>query len=97
MVELLFRSAARDCGRRISLHLADDEARNQVMVLAISHRQDMPPGDDQVLRDAERMRTFAPSAPMTVGVETRSSWWGAVELGRETSCQELHHVAEPPN
>ncbi|QTA36717.1 hypothetical protein [Streptomyces sp. CA-256286] len=66
MVELLFRSAASDGGRRLSLHLADDEKRNQVMLLALSHRQDMPPGDDnQVLRDTEHMRTLPPSDPAT--------------------------------
>ncbi|WP_405434887.1 hypothetical protein [Streptomyces anulatus] len=32
VVELLLRSAAEDGGRRVSLHLADDEDRNQVML-----------------------------------------------------------------
>ncbi|MEE1736421.1 hypothetical protein PUR49_07900 [Streptomyces sp. BE147] len=86
VAELLFRSAARDGGRRISLHLADDEARNQVMVLAISHRQDMPPGDDdQVLRDTEHMRTLAALGPRDVGVETTPDgrrWWAGLDLPR---------------
>ncbi|HWU07206.1 MAG TPA: hypothetical protein VN520_12640 [Streptomyces sp.] len=86
MVELLFRSAAQDGGRRISLHLADDEARNQVMVLALSHRQDMPPGDDgQVLRDAEYMRNLVALGPRDVGVETTPDgrrWWAGLDLPR---------------
>ncbi|MEE1789245.1 hypothetical protein PUR28_00285 [Streptomyces sp. BE308] len=86
VVELLFRSAAQDGGRRISLHLADDETRNQVMILALSHRQDMPPGDDdQVLRDAEHMRALAALGPRDVGVETTPDgrrWWAGLDLPR---------------
>jgi hypothetical protein len=93
VVELLFRSAAQDGGRRISLHLADDEAHNQVMVLAISHRQDMPPGDDdQVLRDAEHMRTLAALGPRHVGVETTPDgrrWWAGLDLPRPPHAPEL--------
>lgn len=93
VVELLFRSAAQDGGRRISLHLADDETQNQVMVLAISHRQDMPPGDDdQVLRDAEHMRTLAALGPRDVGVETTPDgrrWWVGLDLSRP------RHTLEP--
>ncbi|MFI2780256.1 hypothetical protein [Streptomyces sp. ALB3] len=86
MVELLFRSAAQDGGRRISLHLADDEERDQVMVLAISHRQDMATGDDdQVLRDAGHMRALVALGPRDVGVETTPDgrrWWAGLDLPR---------------
>ncbi|MFI1226070.1 MULTISPECIES: hypothetical protein [unclassified Streptomyces] len=86
VVELLLRSADQDGGRRVSLHLADDEDRNQVMFLALSHRQDMPPGDDdQVLRDAEYMRALAALGPRDVGVETTLSgrqWWAGLDLPR---------------
>ncbi|MFB8027270.1 MULTISPECIES: hypothetical protein [unclassified Streptomyces] len=86
VVELLFRSAAQDDGRRISLHLADDETRNQVMILALSHRQDMPPSnDDQVLRDAEHMRNLAALGPRDVGLETTPDgrrWWAGLDLPR---------------
>ncbi|WP_405195461.1 hypothetical protein [Streptomyces anulatus] len=84
VVELLLRSAAQDGGRRVSLHLADDEDRNQVMLLALSHRQDMPTGDDdQVLQDAEHMRALAALGPRDVGVETTTDgrrWWAGLDL-----------------
>ncbi|MFJ2225568.1 hypothetical protein ACIOFY_36700 [Streptomyces anulatus] len=86
VVEFLLRSAAQDGGRRVSLHLADDEERNQVMLLALSHRQNMPPGeDDQVLRDAEHMRALAALGPRDVGVETTPEgrrWWAGLGLPR---------------
>lgn len=86
VVELLLRSAAQDGGRRVSLHLADDEERDQVMLLALSHRQDMPPGDDdQALRDDEHMRALAALGPRDVGMETGQSgrrWWAALDLPR---------------
>ncbi|MCD9904600.1 hypothetical protein LUR56_40000 [Streptomyces sp. MT29] len=93
VVELLFRSAAEDGGRRLSLHLADDESRNQVMVLALSHRQDMPLGDDdQVLRDDEHMRALVALGPRDVGVETtpgRRAWWAGLDLPRPGRALEL--------
>ncbi|MFB7403356.1 hypothetical protein ACFCZR_24585 [Streptomyces rubiginosohelvolus] len=86
VVELLLRSADQDGGRRVSLHLADDEDLNQVMLLALSHRQDMPPGDDdQVLRDAEHMRALAALGVRDVGVETEPRgrrWWAGLDLPR---------------
>ncbi|MFD4034413.1 hypothetical protein ACFWVP_28860 [Streptomyces sp. NPDC058637] len=86
VVELLFRAAAEDGGRRLSVHLADDEDRSQVLVLVISHRQDMPVGDDdQVLREAQHMRTLASLGPRDVGVETTSEgrrWWAGLDLPR---------------
>ncbi len=92
-VELLVRSAAEDGGRRISLHLADDEQRNQVMVLALSHRQDMPPGDDdQVLRDTQYMRALSALGPRDVGVETTPDgrrWWAGLDLPRPSKVPEL--------
>ncbi|MYX77611.1 hypothetical protein [Streptomyces sp. SID3915] len=95
MVELLFRSAAQDGGRRISLHLADDEVQDRVMLLALSHRQDMPPGDDdQVLRDAEHMRALAALGPRDVGVETTPDgrrWWAGLDLPRP---DRNHHLDE---
>ncbi|MFC8705832.1 hypothetical protein ACFUIV_27110 [Streptomyces anulatus] len=93
VVELLLRSAAEDGGRRISLHLADDEDRNQVMLLALSHRQDMPPGDDdQVLREDEHMRALVILGPRDVGVETGPSgrrWWAGLDLPRPDRAREL--------
>ncbi|MFD4795015.1 hypothetical protein [Streptomyces anulatus] len=93
VAELLLRAAAQDGGRRVSLHLADDESRNQVMLLALSHRPDMPPGDDdQVLRDAEHMRTLAALGPRDVGVETTQSgrqWWAGLDLPRPGRALEL--------
>lgn len=93
VVELLLRSADQDGGRRVSLHLADDEDRNQVMLLALSHRQDTPPGDDdQVLRDAEHMRALAALGPRDVGVETTTSgrqWWAGLDLPRPGRALEL--------
>ncbi|MFI6142435.1 hypothetical protein ACIBCC_30115 [Streptomyces griseus] len=86
VVELLLRAASGDGGRRVSLHLADDEDRNQVMLLALSHLQDMPPDDDdQVLRDNEHMRALAALGPRDVGVETLPSgrqWWAGLDLPR---------------
>ncbi|MEU0162310.1 hypothetical protein ABZ154_26675 [Streptomyces sp. NPDC006261] len=97
VVELLFRSAAEDGGRRVSLHLADDEKRNQVLILALSHRQDMPPGDDdQVLRDTEHMRTVAALGPRDVGVETTPDgrrWWAGLDLPRPSRAGELEERA----
>ncbi|MEU6632853.1 hypothetical protein ABZ905_31905 [Streptomyces parvus] len=93
VVELLLRSADRDGGRRVSLHLADDEDRNQVMLLALSHRQDMPPGDDdQVLRDTEYMRALAALGVRDVGVETEPRgrrWWAGLDLPRVGRSGEL--------
>ncbi|MFF2721970.1 hypothetical protein [Streptomyces sp. NPDC058011] len=97
VVELLFRSAAEDGGRRLSLHLADDEKLDQVMLLALSHRQDMPPGDDdQVLRDTEHMRTLAALGPRDVGVETTPDgrrWWAGLDLPRPRTARELEERA----
>ncbi len=93
-VELLLRSAAQDGGRRVSLHLADDEDRNQVMLLALSHRQDMPPSnDDQSLRDAEHMRALAALGIRDVGMETAPSgrrWWAGLDLPRPGQALELN-------
>ncbi|KAB2587491.1 hypothetical protein F5983_37710 [Streptomyces arboris] len=93
VVELLFRSAAEDGGRRISLHLADDEERNQVMVLALSHRQDMQLGDDdQVLRDTEHMRCVAALGVRDVGVETTLDgrrWWAGLDLPRPQRARQV--------
>ncbi|MFD7763598.1 hypothetical protein [Streptomyces microflavus] len=97
VVELLFRSAAEDGGRRVSLHLADDKRLNQVMLLALSHRQDMPPGDDdQILRDAEHMRTLVALGPRDVGVETTPDgrrWWAGLDLPRPRTARELQERA----
>lgn len=96
-VELLLRSAAHDGGRRVSLHLADDEDRNQVMLLALSHRQDMPPSDDdQVLRDAEDMRDLAALGIRDVGMETTPDgrrWWAGLDLPRPRTARELEERA----
>ncbi|MEV3998989.1 hypothetical protein ACFYPK_28495 [Streptomyces halstedii] len=93
-VELLLRSAAQDGGRRVSLHLADDEDRNQVMLLALSHRQDMPPSDDgQVLRDTEHMRALAGLGIRDVGMETAPGgrrWWVGLDLPRPGRALELN-------
>lgn len=92
-VELLLRSAARDGGRRVSLHLADDENHDRVMLLALSHRQNMLPSDDgQALRDAEHMRALAALGIRDIGMETAPSgrrWWAGLDLPRPGHRAEL--------
>jgi len=85
-VELLLRSAAQDGGRRVSLHLADDEERNQVMSWrSATARTCRRATTTQALRDAEHMRALAALGIRDVGMETAPSgrrWWAGLDLPR---------------
>lgn len=47
LAELLVRTAVADGGRRVSVHLADQDAR--VLIVALSHRPGLAAGGDEVL------------------------------------------------
>ncbi len=47
LAELLVRTAIADGGRRVSVHLADQNA--QVLIVALSHRSGLTAGGDEVL------------------------------------------------
>ncbi|MFE9118638.1 hypothetical protein [Streptomyces sp. NPDC007172] len=48
MTELLARAALRDGGRRISLHLADQD--HQALILLLSHQRSQAPDGEDLLR-----------------------------------------------
>ncbi|MFJ3283318.1 hypothetical protein [Streptomyces halstedii] len=49
LAELLVRTAVADGGRRVSVHVADQDA--QVLIVALSHRSGLAPGGGEVLSE----------------------------------------------